>query len=52
MQMEITILNEGEIRESVKLDGIAIEAVAEDFTKLAEGKVSLPPILRVDVHDG
>jgi len=49
--MEITILSEGEIRECVKLDRIAIEAVAEGFTKLAEGKVSLPPILRVDVQE-
>jgi ornithine cyclodeaminase len=29
----------------------AIEAVAEGFSKLAEGKVSLPPIMRIDVPD-
>ncbi len=49
--MEILILSEGEIRECVKLDGNAIEAVAEGFTKLAEGQVSLPPIMRIDIPD-
>jgi ornithine cyclodeaminase len=49
--MEITILNEVEIRESVQLNEAAIGAAAEGFTKLAEGKVSLPPIMRIDIHE-
>lgn len=49
--MEITLLSEGEIRECVKMDETAMEAVAEGFTRLAEGKVSLPPIMRIDVPD-
>ena len=50
-KMEILILREDEIRESVKLDGFAIKVVEEGFTRLAEGKVSLPPIMRIDVPD-
>ena len=49
--MGILILSEDEIRECVKLDRKAIEAVAEGFTKLAEGRVSLPPIMRIDIPD-
>ena len=49
--MGILILSEGEIRECVKLDRKAIEAVAQGFTRLAEGRVSLPPIMRIDIPD-
>jgi ornithine cyclodeaminase len=49
--MGILILSEDEIRECVKLDERAIEAVAEGFTRLAEGRVSLPPIMRIDIPD-
>ena len=49
--MEITILSEREIRECVQMDESAIEAVAEGFTKLSDGEVSLPPIMRIDVPD-
>ena len=45
----ITILNEEEIRSCVSMDEDALSAVAEGFTKLAEGKATLPPILRVDI---
>ncbi len=49
--MEITILTEKALRECVKMDETALEVVAEGFSKLAEGKVTLPPILRVDVQE-
>ncbi|MEE9188319.1 MAG: cyclodeaminase [Anaerolineales bacterium] len=49
--MEITILTEKELRQCVKMDEAALEVVAEGFSKLAEGKVTLPPILRVDVQE-
>ena len=52
--MSITILTEAEIRECVALDQEAISAVAEGFSRLANGEATLPPILRVDVpqHEG
>jgi ornithine cyclodeaminase len=48
--MKVTILRENEIRECVGMNKEAVDAVALGFTRLAEGKVSLPPIIRVDVE--
>lgn len=45
--MEITILTETEIRNCVNLDREALSAVADGFTCLAAGEVTLPPIVRV-----
>ena len=36
--MEITLLSEDEIRECVKLNEIAIEAVPQGLTNLADGR--------------
>lgn len=47
----ITILNEEEIRSCVSMDLDALSTVAEGFTKLAEGKATLPPILHVDIPE-
>jgi ornithine cyclodeaminase len=47
--MKITILTESEIRQCVKLDQEALTAVADGFTRLADGKASMPPIMRIDV---
>ena len=49
--MTITILTEAEIRSCVDLNEEAISAVADGFTSLAAGEVSLPPIVRVDVPE-
>jgi ectoine utilization protein EutC len=49
--MNIKIFNELEIRSCVSMDHEAVAAVAEGFTALAEGKVSLPPIIIVDVAE-
>ncbi len=49
--MKITILTEAEIRSCVELNEEAISAVADGFTSLAAGKVTLPPIVRVDVPE-
>jgi ectoine utilization protein EutC len=49
--VKITILTEKEIRSCVQLDHEALEVVAQGFTKLAQGKATLPPILRVDVPE-
>ncbi len=48
--MNVTILREHEIRECVGMNKEAVDAVALGFTRLVEGKVSLPPIIRVDVE--
>ena len=48
--MKVTILRENEIRECVGMNEEAVNAVALGFTRLVEGKVSLPPIIRVDVE--
>jgi ornithine cyclodeaminase len=47
--MAVTILNEAEIRRSVGMGQGEIDAVALGFVRLAEGRVSLPPVIRVDV---
>lgn len=48
--MNVTILRENEIRECVGMNQEAVDAVAQGFSSLVEGKVSLPPIIRVDVE--
>lgn len=47
--MVIRVLSEAEVRSCTSLDQASLEAIAEGFTRLAEGRVTLPPILRVDV---
>ena len=49
--MPIVILTEDEIRSCVSLDQEAISVVADGFTSLAAGEVTLPPIVRVDVPE-
>jgi ectoine utilization protein EutC len=49
--MTITILTEAEIRSCVGLNEEAISAVANGFTSLAAGEVTLPPIVRIDVPE-
>jgi ornithine cyclodeaminase/alanine dehydrogenase-like protein (mu-crystallin family) len=44
-------VTEAEIGPCVRVDEQAITAVEEGFTRLANGEVTLPPILRVDVAD-
>jgi ornithine cyclodeaminase len=48
--MDVNILREAEIRECVGMNEEAVGAVALGFTRLAEGRVSLPPVIRVDVE--
>ncbi len=52
--MAITILNERELRDCVRLDGEAVAAVSEAFTALAKGGVQMPPVvhLMVPEHNG
>lgn len=48
---EITILTEKELRDCIRLDRQALNIVADAFTALAEGRVVMPPILRLDIED-
>lgn len=49
--MKVTILTEQELRQCVGLDEDALEAVADGFRRLAQGKATMPPILRVDIPE-
>jgi hypothetical protein len=40
--MKITILGESELRSCVTMDRVALAAVAEGFTRLAEGRAFVP----------
>ncbi len=51
MKNPAVILSEGEIRQCVSVNEEALGEVAKGFTALAEGDVTLPPILRIDVPD-
>jgi ornithine cyclodeaminase len=52
--LNITILTESEIRKCIQTDHEVLDAVADAFSRLAEGKANMPPIMRVDVpeHNG
>jgi len=50
-EMKVTILTEGEIRKCVGMDLEAIAVVEEGFTRLADGEVTIPPIVRVDIPE-
>jgi ornithine cyclodeaminase len=47
----ITILTEKELRQAVRLDRGAVEAVAAAFQALATQPVRMPPILRLDIPE-
>jgi len=47
--MQVTILTEAEIRQYVEMDQEAIAVVEEGFTRLADGEVTVPPIVCVDI---
>jgi len=54
MKTTMMILNEKEIRQCVDVNQEAFDEVAKGFSALAENKVTLPPIMRIEVkdHDG
>lgn len=49
--MKILILTEDQIRKCVLVDEDALQAVADGFSRLAAGKATMPPILRVDIPE-
>ena len=51
MNNPILILNEDEIRACVSLNNAALEAVTSGFDAMARGRVTIPPIMRVDVPE-
>jgi ectoine utilization protein EutC len=49
--MQVTILTEAQIRQCVEMDQEAIAVVEEGFTRLADGEVTVPPIVCVDIPE-
>jgi len=49
--MKITLLGESELRSCVGMDADALAAVATGFTRLAEGRASVPPVIAVMVPE-
>jgi ornithine cyclodeaminase len=48
---KVTILTEAELRRCVAIDAEAIDLMADAFVALAQGRVVMPPILRLDIED-
>jgi ornithine cyclodeaminase len=51
MKKGILVCQESEIRSCVALDETAVEAISQGFSYLAKERVTLPPILRIDVEE-
>lgn len=49
--MQVTILTEAELRQCVGMDEEALTAVEDAFVRLAAGKTTMPPIMRIDVPE-
>jgi len=51
MGHEIKIVTEGELRKAVTLDLTAVDVIEKAFAALASGKVVMPPILSMALHE-
>lgn len=49
--MQVTILTEKDLRQHISINSAIIEAIADGFAKLSQGKVTMPPIMRLDIKD-
>ena len=49
--MKVTLLNEADIRRCVGFSPEAMAAVAEGFTRLAQGRAYAPPVVSIDVAE-
>jgi ectoine utilization protein EutC len=49
--MEINVLTENDLRQCVRMDEAALDAISEGFSQLAGGNVTVPPIMRVDINE-
>ncbi len=52
--MKVTLLSEAEIRDCVGFDREALEAIAQGFSRLAEGRAFAPPVIAIEIpeHNG
>ena len=49
--MKVIVLTESELRQVVKVDHQSVAAIEDAFTWLAEDKVTMPPIMHIEVRD-
>lgn len=49
--MSVLIITEKELRNIIKIDHFAIDAVANGFKWLSQGKVTMPPIMHIEVPE-
>jgi ectoine utilization protein EutC len=49
--MKIYILTETELRKCIRLDMEAVDTIADGFSRLAQGGVDMPPIMRIEVPE-
>ena len=49
--MDMTLLTEQDLRQCVHMDDLALDEVAEGFSQLAKGGVTVPPIMRIDIGE-
>ena len=49
--MSVLLLSEAEIRDCVGFDREALEAVAQGFSRLAEGRAFVPPVIAIEIPE-
>ena len=49
--MKVLVITEAELREIVVVNRAAVEAIENAFSWLAQGKVSMPPIMHIEVKE-
>ena len=49
--MNVVILTESELRKAVTIDQETVAAIEEAFSRLAQGKVNMPPIMHIEVPE-
>jgi len=49
--MGVLILTEGQLRKLVQIDPPVIDAVADGFAHLSEGRVTQPPIMHIEIRE-
>jgi len=52
MSMSVMVVEERELRDHVRLDATALEAVEPAFSWASTGRAMMPPIMHIDVADG
>ncbi len=49
--MKVIVITEAELRNIVVVDQAAVKTIENTFTWLAQGKVSMPPIMHIEVRE-